>query len=233
MYKRILSGVVLLQLVGTSASAQPTLAALNHKLFGPDDSLVTAALARVSASPETRLTRTVGEAEEVETDQARASSFEALQRALEVGQEVKVRDEDGRVTRGKVVSISSDQLVIAQPHVWLPLFRRPEKLAFTEAAVRRIDVVDSPWDKALIVGGVAFGVWAASLAAADSSNPVGLGLGGMLVVPAAFIVAGAIDEYTTEPIYERQSQTPRVTISPLLQRNQAGIRKSIVVHVRF
>ena len=266
MDKRILSGVVLLLLVGTSASAQ-SMAALNQGLFGPDDSLVTAALARVSASPETRSPRTVREASGAATVPAVANSFAALQSVLKVGQEVKlsngIMDSElngllmgaaagaglaclrsscvyalvgalgggtigflvdlfisggSKVTgKGKVVSISSNQLVIAQPPVWLPLFRRPEKRVFTEDVVRSIHIVDSTGNGAVIGGAVAAGFLGAGIAS----------LGGMLFIVPAMILGMGIDVSMTRPVYERRSQAPRVTISPLLGGDQVGIMAQV------
>ena len=149
--------------------------------------------------------------------QAVASSFEALRPVLKVGQEVKVRDESGRTTLGKVVSISSDQLVISRRR----FFRRSVKVAFGEDVARTIHVVDSALDGLLL--GMTPGLIASwvSCGSRSASNLCGLVPLGMLVI--GMPVGVAIDEAITKRVYDRQSQMPRVTISPLLGRDQKGV----------
>lgn len=83
--------------------------------------------------------------------------------------------------------------------------------------------MDSSWNGALIGGGVAFGIWAALLAQSNSSNPVGLGMAGMLLVPSGIGIGAAIDSLVTRPVYTRRSQSPGIAISPWLGRHQKGI----------
>ena len=86
------------------------------------------------------------------------ASFDELQAILDSGYEVVVTDDAGRVRRGRVASISRDQLVMTSPvaagswEALLPLyppldwgvvlkrriFRSPERV-FVEGSVRRID----------------------------------------------------------------------------------------------
>ena len=91
-----------------------------------------------------------------------------------------------------------------------------------------IDIVDPDWDKGLIVSGIGFGVMIALASSVDEDAVPGLALlGGLIVVAGGTAIA--MDRSKTEPIYERPSQTPRVTIAPSLGRDQKGI----LVHVRF
>ena len=73
-------------------------------------------------------------------------SFDAVQSILDPGHEIIVRDEEGRATRGRVVSISANQLVIERPR----FFFRREELAFTEGFVQKIEIVDSPANGTLL-----------------------------------------------------------------------------------
>ncbi len=154
------------------------------------------------------------------------SSFEALQPALSVGQEIGVTDDAGR-TEGKVVSISANQLVIERRR----FFRRTEELAFPEDVVRSIDIVDSDWEGLFI--GTAAGFGMAYLTLLGNSIFGGCDIC-VVVALSGFIGAGPavgslIDRSITQPIYEQQSQTPRITIAPSLGRD----RKAIVAHVGF
>ncbi len=144
----------------------------------------------------------VGETQEAAKAQAVASSFEALQAVLKVGQRVKVRDGAGRSTRGNVVSISSNQLVIhSGPRALGPDMYSwsLQRWAFTEDVVRRIDIVDSFLEGALIGAGVAFGV--GLLARAESSSLMGASVS--IAVPIGIVVGAVIDWSITQPIYGR------------------------------
>ena len=69
---------------------------------------------------------------------------------LNVGQEIKVKEEAGRSVRGKVVSISSSQLVVARRQFPFPYFRLRKEEVFTEDVVKSVDSVDSVWNGAVI-----------------------------------------------------------------------------------
>ena len=196
------------------------------KVLVADEVIARAAVTLAAGAMQVRGVTVVQPATPAVWDGTVLSSFEALQPVLPVGQEVKVRDEAGRATQGRVVAITPDELVISRRR----FFRRSEERVFAEDIITKIDIVDSEIDKALIVGGVTLGVFSgAILAAGDDDAAMGWGILGMIVIPAAFGIAGTIDELTTEPFYERRSQTPRVTVSPLLGRGQRGV----VAHVRF
>ena len=124
---------------------------------------------------------------------------------------------------GKVVSISSDQLVIARPRA----FFRSEEWAFTEDVVRSIHIVDSDLNGILL--GMAPGMALMFLSCGQSDAGNLCGLVPMMVTGLGMMVGGAIDFFMTQPVYERRPHGSRVTVSPLLGRGQKGV----VAHVRF
>ena len=150
------------------------------------------------------------------------SSFEALQSALSVGQQIRVTDDAGR-TAGKVVSISANQLVIERSR----FFRRTEELAFPADVVQRIEILDSDLEGALL-GAVPGLVWGFVACSGDNAENL-CGLVPMLAVSIGWSVGSVIDGLTKQLVYEQQSQTPRITIAPSLGRD----RKAIVAHVSF
>ena len=200
-----------------------------------------------------------------EWDGTVASSFEALQPVLEVGQQVTLSDDildsrwkglvigtavgatvaglargafaagmgavlgggigytidyysyGGTRVTGKVVSISGDQLVISRRRA---LFRS-EELAFTEDVVRSIRIVDSEWNGLLLGAAPGIALFFVSCSGADASEYCGFGPS--VVAGIGMLVGGAIDELMTQPVYERKSHAPRVTISPLLGRERMGL----------
>ena len=149
------------------------------------------------------------------------SSFEALQSALSVGQQIRVTDDAGR-TKGKVVSISANQLVIERPRS----FFRTEERVFPADVVQRIDIVDSTADGVLL--GAAPGLAVALVGCRGEAASACWFMSGLFIAPGIFL-GGLIDNSINESIYERPSQTPRVAIAPLLGRD----RKAIVARVSF
>lgn len=152
-----------------------------------------------------------------------SNSFEALPRILKVGQEVKVRHDAGRATRGKVVSISDTQLVVSRKK-WF--FRREEQ-AFAKEAVRSIDIVDSPWYPGAIVGAAAgVGILAAAIEFQCSPSCDKTGswvIGSMTIGLMSTLAGGAMDGLLNKTIYERPPATLRVTLAPLLGRERIGV----------
>jgi hypothetical protein len=141
-------------------------------------------------------------ADQVLGKQSATASFDALHAILETGSEVVVRDPAGRKTRGRVSSISDDQIVI----------------------------VDSTWNGTFIGAAVGVGLaagisrWEAS-AVPNSNNLKGLGtlvFGGLSIVVSS-AVGHLIDLSMNAPVYERPSQTPRVSLVPLLGRERIGL----------
>jgi hypothetical protein len=161
-------------------------------------------------------------------------SFAALQPLLASGQEIVVTDDAGRVRRGRLASLSGDQLVIASPvaaGVWeamLPLyfpvdvglilkrglFRSGDR-AFAEGSVRRIDVVDSTRNGTLIgaaVGvGIVAGVFQWERGRPDSTlKGVATSLAFVVGLPVSMRIGHVLDRAINKPIYRRvQKRTLR------------------------
>ena len=118
---------------------------------------------------------------------------------------------------------------------WFGSFRSPEELVFGADSITRVDIVDSTWNGALIGAAIApalvYGVWRWEDNTFPDSNLKGTGtmlVGGM----GAFLlihVGHHIDLSNNESIYERPSQASRVTVTPLIGRDQ----KSLAVRVSF
>ena len=160
------------------------------------------------------------------------ASFDALHAILDTGCEVVVRDAAGRKTRGRVSSISDDQIVIFREGAtpFLRLINPAVERRFPVDSVTRIDMVDSTWNGTFIgaaVGvGLAFGIsrWEET-AVPNSNNLKGLGtlvFGGLSIVVSS-AVGHLIDLSMNAPIYERPSQTPRISFVPLLGRERIGL----------
>ncbi len=157
-------------------------------------------------------------------------SLEALNAILDPGYEVVVWDEAGRKTRGRVVSISGEEVVVmTEPRYFRP-FRSPQEHAFRANDVTRVEVVDSTWKGALIGAAIApalvYGIyrWEDS-AVPDSNSLKGIATvaGGLLSTMASILIGQAIDLSNNESIYARPSQAPRVTVTPLIGRYQKGL----------
>ncbi|HEU0011930.1 MAG TPA: hypothetical protein VFT34_19105 [Verrucomicrobiae bacterium] len=164
------------------------------------------------------------------------NSFEALRLVLKVGQELKVRNETGRATRGKVVSISDDELVVARLQNPFGLFRPREKQAFAKDLVQSIANVDSGWNGGLIGAAAGAGLLAAliqiecSRSCDDNFGRRGRWeFGRLLFVPVGLSIGWGLDEMINRSIYERQPQAPRIAIVPWLK----GDRKSVMAQVQF
>jgi hypothetical protein len=148
-----------------------------------------------------------------------ASSFAELQPMLSVGQELKVRDEQGRTRQGKLASISGDELVISRRR----FFFRTEERTFSEHSVTSVDLKDSAWNGSLIGAAAGFGFGLALLRSCDDT---GTCLSLATVWP--FLVAGggelgtAIDNRYTKRVYEKSPQTGPVTLAPLVGRETIG-----------
>ena len=160
--------------------------------------------------------------------QTTAQSFGELQSTVVVGEAVAVRDDTGRVVKGKVVSLQGDQLVIARPRSW---FRAAEERTFTQQTVSTIERVDSIWNGALI--GVAVGIGAAGAltaacinndscaANADSAaylfvpTAIGFGFGGMSI-------GAGIDSLVRRPVFQRQPSAARISMLPVLGTERFG-----------
>jgi hypothetical protein len=184
------------------------------------------------------------------------SSFEALRQVLEPGYEVVVTDTSGRSRRGRLASISGDRLVLASPvaaGAWeavlpmLPPFlwsvdvgvmlkRRlfpASDQTFSEASVKRIDIVDPAGNGAAIGGAVGIAL-ATGVYLWERRQPAGSlkGLATTLAVvwgiPISFRVGHVVDRAINSPIYERPGSTARVTIAPWIGHGAIGV----MVYVR-
>lgn len=157
-------------------------------------------------------------------------SFEALQSVLEPGYEVIVRDDAGGQTRGKVVSISGDQLVIARPRPFGRIITNPfrvEEQTFAENVVRRIEIVDSTlWPSAPAAVVV---LAAGTMGAAYLCPSLGCIAWSSVAVAVSPVLVFKIDEIMNDPIYERQPGTPRITIAPMFGEG----RKGVVAQISF
>ena len=163
-----------------------------------------------------------------------AGGFDQIQKILNRGAEVVVRDAAGRKTRGRVSMISVDRLsVMATPRL-RRLFGRTREHSFAASAIDRIDSVDSGWQGALIGAAVApaliYGVhrWEDERAPETSSAKglvtiVGGGVGTVLSI----WLGRAIDRSINQPIYERRRQPRRIAVGPLLRRGGAGVSASV------
>ena len=152
-------------------------------------------------------------------------SFEALNSILDPGYEVVVRDEAGRKTRGRVSSISGEEVVVINRPRLFGYLRSPQEHAFRADAVTRVEIVDSTWNGIAIgaaVGvGLAFGLWQGT-----DTDDFGVGLlyfvSATAALPASMLAGRDIDLSINESIYERPSPAPRVTVAPLIGRDQRG-----------
>lgn len=154
-------------------------------------------------------------------------SFAALQPLLGPGQEIVVTDDAGRVRRGRLASLSPDQLAMASPvaaGAWealLPLyfpadlglalkrtlFRSRERV-FAEGSVTRIDIVDSTRNGTIIgaaVGvGIVAGVFQWERRQPDSTlKGVATSLAFVVGLPVSMRVGHVLDRAINKPIYQR------------------------------
>ena len=161
-----------------------------------------------------------------------ADSFEALPHVIKTGQEVKVRGDGRRATKGSVVSVTGDQLVIARRQYPFPNFRPRKDEAFSKDVVQSIDVVDSSWNGALMGAAAGVGFLAATIELGCSATCDNVGswvIGGLIFVPLGTAAGGLVDSLRNRRVYERAPERSRVTIVPALGRS--GV--AIVAHVHF
>lgn len=166
-------------------------------------------------------------ADELLQGQEPADSFAVLQPMLGAGHEIVVTDEAGRVRRGRLASLSPDQLVMASPvaagawEAMLPLyfpadlglvlkralFRSRERV-FTEGSVTRIDIVDSTRNGTAIgaaVGiGIVAGVFQWERGRPDSTlKGMATSLAFVVGLPVSIRVGHVLDRAINKPIYQR------------------------------
>ena len=162
-------------------------------------------------------------------------SLGGLALILDPGYEVVVCDDAGRKTRGRVSSISGEEVVVTRKGRFFRWFRSPlfdvfaseEDLPFGADRITRIDIVDSTWNGtaigAAVGSGLMFGLWQAATHTNDF--PAGFLYAWFAgAAPVVGIAAGHdIDLAINESVYERPSNIPRLTVAPLLGRHRGGL----------
>lgn len=158
---------------------------------------------------------------------ADTQSFDVLRSALKPRQNVKVRDVDGRVAKGKVVSALENELVLSRPRRFFPLFRRDEQLSFRTDALEWVQRVDSTWNGQVIGVGIGVAVTALMVSASDETERGWLVLwpGAEIVIGAAY-VGGVIDALHNETVYQRPAKR-RLTLVPMAARHRLGVLASV------
>lgn len=148
------------------------------------------------------------------------SSFSDLPRVLEAGQRVIVREGDGRVSRGKVVSVDDHRLEI-QWRRWL--FAHRER-SFTGATVESIKVKDSDWNGMLVGAGA--GLLAGWLVDLQCCRDIPIApLGAFMGASIGVVVGSLIDQSINEVVYRKTGRS-RVTFAPLLGAHRVGLTAS-------
>jgi hypothetical protein len=184
--------------------------------------------------------------------QAAARSFDSLPAVLKRGHEIVVTTTRGERRRGRVVSISPEQVVVAAPVsageweaippmlgplLWevdagIMLKRRLFPAAdrtFTEASVNRIDIVDPAGNGALLGGlagtAIAGAVYLAERSAPDSSlKGIYTFMAIVWGVPMSFRVGHVFDRAINRAIYLRPVPArPAVMLAPLVAPGVTGI----------
>jgi hypothetical protein len=153
-----------------------------------------------------------------DTLQQPVRSFEALPLVLVPGQTVTVIDDQGRKTKGRLMSIADDEILVAARRYPFPRFRSRLERAFAEAAVARIELVDSTWNGALIGGAVGAAIVVPGIWSSKNKDSNLAPVYNFLFVPLAILAAAGIgswvDSLSNETVYERRSESQRFTLAP-------------------
>lgn len=151
--------------------------------------------------------------------QTPAQSFADLQPTVKFGQRLIVKGEDGRTTKGRLVSITGNQLEIRRTR-W---FFREERRTFTEDSVQRIENRDSTWNGSLIGAGVGGLVMFVSLEVPACNQPDDWSCMPLLLSPiAGWVVGDAIDGAINRPVFVSPRGTG-ITFWPLLGPARVGL----------
>ena len=150
-------------------------------------------------------------------------SFAVLRSALKPGHNIWVRSLDGQVTRGKLVSVSDNELVLSRAR-W---FRPDEQRSFRADALEWVLREDSTWNGALIGTGIGVAATALLVSSSDESERGWLVLwpGAEIVVLGAF-VGGLIDALHNETVYQRAAER-RITLVPVAANHRFGMFASV------
>ena len=233
------AGAVCAMWLSVGLSAQPR---ENPILSDPDPSL---------DSSDDRTASGSASADRLSGSQGDTHSFAALQQLLTSGQEIVVTDDGGRVRRGRVASISGDQLVMASPvaaGAWealLPLywpldlgvalkrriFRSPKRV-FVDGSVRRVDIVD-PTRNGIAIGaavgaGIVAGVYGWERNQPESTlKGLATALAVVVAVPTSLRIGHVLDRAINEPVYERSTRSRQVSVSPWFGNRVKGVAAQV------
>lgn len=160
---------------------------------------------------------------------APVQSFADLQPLVRSGQELIVWQNDGRRTRGRVVSVSGDKLELRRP----PRFwGRDRHDVYVETAATRIEARDSTWNGMLI--GLGLGVLV-SVVATVTANPQDDELSELPYVVLSPLVGPVIGTFIDGAINRTLFVSPaatRVTLRPVV-RDTGGRVAGAMATVRF
>ena len=143
-------------------------------------------------------------------------AFEDLQ--IKPRQEVIVRGEDGKTFRGRVVSLSANQLEVERRR-WN--FRK-ETRSFNEEAVRTIRRRDSTLD-GLLIGAAAGILGGGVLGGTCDGSEVTCFMVAFLSFSGGPLVGETIDGAINRTIFTRPNPSRGVTVAPLVGRDRIGL----------
>jgi hypothetical protein len=151
-----------------------------------------------------------------------SQSFEDLQKLLKPGQQIVVRDQDGRKQSGRFVSMTGQDFVLDVQR-WL---RRPQRRSVAEGDVSRVDVRDSALNGVLIGAGIGAALAAYGAAHCDDcdSSVVMFGMG--VYISAGAAIGEVVDRFVNQTVYA-SPQTRRVQLEPLVGFSRAGVAARI------
>jgi hypothetical protein len=145
-------------------------------------------------------------------------SFDDLPRVLELGQRVIVREDDGTVSRGKVMRLDDNRLEIR----WRRWILGHGERTLTSATIETIKVRDSDWNGTLLGAGAgALAGWLFVDRRCDRDfciSPVGRVLGSEVGATVGML----IDQSINATVYE-SSRANRVRFAPMVSPHRVGL----------
>jgi hypothetical protein len=158
--------------------------------------------------------------------QSPAATFDALRLLVKDGNEVVVTDSNGRRTRGKVASVTSDSLHLALERPKFLILREHSERTFTDTTVTTVTRTDSRWQGGVI--GLLAGFVPVAVRSCNSGDALecdygvilGAPLAGLLGAGIGMLIDGSINRVvyrTTAPV-----RPLSITLSPLLNVNGTG-----------
>jgi hypothetical protein len=155
-----------------------------------------------------------------------AISFADLPRTVRVGQEVVIRDNDGKKTKGLVAAISGSSLRLDVPKNK----RNPTGIAtFAEADVARIARTDKVGNGALIGLGIGTGLGVAvaegSCGDYEECHAMARAVGYGVFIPLGAIAGAVVDKFIgPKTVFLSSDRRVRsMTVEPVLARNRAAL----------